>query len=136
MSGYVKGLGSDKTYVRPKTTMTEKLTAEEISEKLQGYVKVDDIEDVPINTHLRYFVTKDGKTEFKLGGFLHRKDNADKYVRLSNGKVSWSVQTATATFYRKLSQTELIEQYEARLAEKDAEIAALKGALEKKMNKK
>lgn len=135
MARYVKGLGTDKDYVRPKTTMQEKLTAKEIVDKLKGYAKVDDISEVPLNTHLRYFTLKDGKQEFRLGGFLNHKANADEYVRLSNGANSWSVNTKTSTFYRKLSQKELVEQYEARLEEKDKEIKRLKEYI-KKMNKK
>lgn len=131
MSGYVKGLGSDKKYVRPKTTMQEKLTAHDIVEKLKGYSKVEDISEVPLNTHLRYFTVKDGKQEFRMGGFLHHKANADQYVRLSNGANSWSVDTSVATFYRKLSQKEIVEQYEIRLAAKDKEIKKLKKYISK-----
>ena len=43
MSKYVNKLGTDKSYKRPNATYQEKLSADEISEKLQGYEKVDDI---------------------------------------------------------------------------------------------
>ncbi len=102
MSKYIKKLGSDKTYKRPKITYQEQLTADEIASKLQGYEKVDDIAEVPLNTHIRYFTTdKDGSQNFKMGGFLVNKQNPDKYIRLSNGKLSWSVQVADAVFLKK-----------------------------------
>ena len=74
MSKFTKKIGSDKSYKRPKKTMQEQLTAEEIAEKLQGYERVDDINEVPINTHLRYFTMEDdGKQVFRMGGFLQNK---------------------------------------------------------------
>lgn len=131
MSKYTKKLGSDKTYKRPKITYQEKLTAKEIAEKMQGYEKVHDIEDVPLNTHLRYFLIKeDGTRVFRNGGFLHNKKNAEKYVMLSNGKYVWSVQVKDAVFFKKMSHKEEIEAlhniYKKKLEEKDAIISKLK----------
>lgn len=126
-----KKLGADRKYKRPKTTYQEQLTAEEIEQKLQGYEQVDDIAEVPLNTHLRYFVVQpDGSQVFRTGGFLHNKNNADTYVMLSNGKNIWSVQVANAIFFQKLSQKKEIEKlhklYKKKLAEKDAIIKKLK----------
>jgi hypothetical protein len=123
MSKYTKKLGSDNTYKRPKKTHQEQLTADEIAEKLQGYERVDDISEVPINTHVRYFITdENGEQTFRLGGFLQNKNNADKYVYLSNGKVSWVVQVANTIFFRKMSHQEEIDgltiQYKKKLKEK------------------
>ena len=138
MSKYTKKIGSDKSYVRPKITYQEKLTEDEISDKLQGYAKVDNIADVPINTHLRYISTQpDGSQVFRTGGFLQNKQNADIYVMLQNGKVSWSVQTADTVFFRKMSQKEEIsairEQYEKKLLEKDQIIDKLKTYIKAKI---
>ncbi|KAL0491028.1 hypothetical protein AKO1_002665 [Acrasis kona] len=110
MSKFVKKLGSDASYKKPKITYQETLSTHDISEKLQGYVKVEDISDVALNTHLRYFVkNKEGGQDFRTGGFLHNKQNSDKYVMLSNGKNVWSVQIKGATFFRKLSHKEEID---------------------------
>ena len=110
MSKYGRKLGADESYQRPKKTYQEQLTAEEIEEKLDGYVKVDDLDEVPLNTHMRYFTTdKRGQKVFRMGGFLYRRDD-DRYVILTNGKDRWSVQRADAVFYRKLSHKEEIEQ--------------------------
>ena len=131
MSKYAKKLGSDKNYKRPKTTYQEQLTADEIAEKLQGYERVDDISEVPLNTHIRYFTTlSDGSQAFRLGGFLHNKNNADTYIILNNNKNMWSVQVKGTIFYKKLSHKEEIEalheMYKKKIHEKDAIIQKLK----------
>ena len=131
MSKSVKKLGADKSYKRPKVTYQEQLTADEIAEKLQGYEKVDDISEVPLNTHLRYFKTeKDGTQTFRTGGFLQNKTNASTYVMLSNGKSVWSVQVKNTVFFRKLTHKEEITAihnlYKKKLKEKDAIINKLK----------
>lgn len=130
MPKYVSKLGSDKSYKRPKITYQEKLTANEIKEKLQGYQKVDNIADVPINTHIRYFIQKpDGSRLFRTGGLLYNKQNADKYVILSNGKHVWSVQVKNTVFFRKMSHKEEIDAlhrfYKNKLKEKDKTIKNL-----------
>ena len=109
-------------YIRPNKTYTERLDDEEIADKLTDYVKVDNIKDVKINTHIRYFlleVNKDGSItrKFRMGGFLKNKDNGETYVMLSNNKTTWSVQTNQAVFYRKLSIDEIKEEYEKDLKE-------------------
>ena len=77
---------------RPETTYQDTLqNKKSMSEKLKGYVRVEDIEDVSINTHVRYVtLDKDKNQVFRLGGLLtavHRK-----YVKMSNGTFEWSVQ--------------------------------------------
>ena len=64
--------------------------------------KVDEINKVSMNSHLRYFTLnkKTGKKEFRLGGFLTNRDQPDKYVILSNGSISWSVQTENSIFFK------------------------------------
>jgi len=137
MSKFVKKLGSDTSYKRPKITIQESLTAEEIAEKLEGYEKVDDISEVPLNTHIRYFVNDGDNQLFRTGGFLYNKSNADKYVMLSNGKSIWSVQVENATFFRKLTHKEEIEsikaKYEKKLKEKNKTIKKLKKYIQENM---
>lgn len=82
---------SKSKYDRPQITYTDTLqTNASMKEKLQNYERVEDIEDVPLNTHVRYVTIKDGKQRFCLGGFLIKIHK--KYVILSNGRQSWSVQ--------------------------------------------
>lgn len=135
MSKSIKKLGSDKTYKRPKTTYQENLSADEIADKLQGYEKVDNIADVALNTHLRYFLTQqDGSQTFRLGGFLHNKTNAEKYIMLTNGRQCWSVQVKNSVFFRKMSHNDEIEAlhmlYKKKIDKKDIIIDKLKEYIE------
>jgi hypothetical protein len=105
-------------YKRPDQTYTDKLSNDEILEKLNGYKKVDDIYKVPLNTHLRYFSTgKDGKELFRLGGFLYRNNGLPDYVMLTNNKSSWSVQIKGTKFFKKMAAKEIIDTYEDKLDE-------------------
>jgi len=102
------------SYIRPAVTKTDKLTKEEIAEKLKNYKRVDKINDVPLNTHLRYYTkNKEGRLVFRLGGFLLRNNGLPTYVILTNNKTKpWSVQTKDTIFFRKISQTEIDKQNE------------------------
>ena len=103
-----KILTRDKTYVRPKTTYQDSMTNKEINDKLKDYKIVTNILQVPINTHVRYFTTdKSGKTVFRLGGTITKYGENQKYLVLSNGTLSWSVQIANSKFYQKMSESEI-----------------------------
>uniref|UniRef100_A0A6C0M0Z9 Uncharacterized protein n=1 Tax=viral metagenome TaxID=1070528 RepID=A0A6C0M0Z9_9ZZZZ len=142
---------SNDGYQRPKNTMQERLSEAEIQEKLEDYVEVEEISKVPLNSHIRYFITdvdqKTGekKRKFRMGGILTNKDHADKFIILSNGKVSWSVQVNKATFYKKLTlqeikdgHQEVVAQYKEKIREQRREIHKLKDEVEqlKKILKK
>ncbi|ANB50419.1 hypothetical protein [Powai lake megavirus] len=137
MSKFSKKLGSDSSYRRPKMTYQDQLSQDEINEKIQGYSQVDDISQVPVNTHIRYFITQDdGSYAFRMGGFLKDKSNSDKYVVLTNGKNHWSVQVKDTIFLRKMSHTEEIESlhetYRNKLHEKDKIITKMEKIIKKK----
>jgi len=136
----------DDSYKRPKKTLTDKLSAEEIKEKLEDYIEVEDISKVPLNTHIRYFTEKEDKDKkkkikvFRLGGFLVNKNNYDKYVILSNvpdtgvinaNKKTWSVNTKTSIFYRKQNLDEIKDQYQDELDELYDEVDNLKKQIKK-----
>ena len=84
---------TNSNYKRPKTTYTDTIqNKKDMLEKLKNYEPVDDIDDISLNTHVRY-VTLDRKTKkqvFRLGGLLTKKHS--RYVICSNGRFSWSVQ--------------------------------------------
>ena len=126
---------TNDNYNRPKKTIQDKLTPEEIEEKLDDYIEVENIQDVPLNTHLRYFsiVTERKKTRkiFRLGGFLINKNNYEKYVVLSNGTSKWSVQTNKSIFYRKMNLKEIKENYEDEIEELRSKIKKLKREVRK-----
>lgn len=130
---------ANSTYTK-KHSIQEKLTEDEIDEKLIDYKEVADISKVALSTHIRYFSeikNKDGtvNNKFRLGGILINKDNADKYVVLSNGTQSWSVQVDKTTFYKKMSIDEIKEEYELEIMELKEEIKKLKKEI-KKLNAK
>ena len=81
-------------YKRPEITYTDTLqTKEMIRDKLKGYVKVDNIDDVSLKTHIRYIIfdKKSNTWKFRTGGIISKKH--PKYLVLANGNnQSWSVQ--------------------------------------------
>ena len=105
-------------YNRPETTITDTLQNEQAyRKKLKGYTQVDDVDYVSIRTHVRYFVydVEEQKWKFRTGGLLTKKHA--KYVVLSNGRYSWSVQREVKNgediwetkFFKILNKQELAE---------------------------
>lgn len=86
----------------------------DIEKKLKGYKKLNDFDDICINSHIRYFKIENGIKYFRSGGFLKQKHN--NYIMLSNGKFIWSVQLdETNEFYIKIKVSDLIESYENKI---------------------
>jgi len=125
-----KRLSKDTSYVRPKKTLQDTLSNDDIKDKLKDYKKVTDIRKVVIGTHMRYFakdkVTK--KPAFRLGGFLTKFGDDYKYVVLSNGTISWSVQNnADTQFWSKMNSKEIVTNLETEIEEKtDDKVKKLK----------
>ena len=118
-------------YKRPKHTIQDKMTTEEIEEKLEDYIEVEDIKTIPILTHIRYYTLVPDekgtlKKLFRLGGQLKNKDNCDKYIILSNGTVSWTVQMDTSILYRKMKIEEIKEEYENVIKELEDQLLLFK----------
>jgi len=121
---YVEKLDKTK-YSRPTSTFTDKLSKSEIMSKLEDYTKTP-VDKIPLGTHVRYFVVNDdGKKIFRMGGQLTKNDGMPKYVILSNGKNSWSVQASTSIFFKKMSTPEIKHEYEIKLSDKDKKIKEL-----------
>ena len=135
------------TYDRPSTTITDTLqTDEAMLQKLEGYEEVDLLERVEFNTHVRYITLKDGVPRFCLGGLLKRV--FEKYVVLSNGKLTWSVQRYfyndsneiifTTKFFRYISKdkinTMMNEDNADEIQRLKEENERLKSALESRAN--
>lgn len=129
-------LGNDD-YKRGKQTLQEKLTKEEIDEKLLGYVEIKDLEvlkTIPLGTEFRYFVfEKEGKKvvkKFRLGGRLINKDNADKYIVLASGfppkQITWSVQVGNSELFYKQKVEDIIDKNEDDVKELKDENKKLK----------
>lgn len=85
------------------------LSPSQIKEKLEEYKRVEDINSISLNAHLRYFTInqKTGDKQFRLGGFLTKIDKDKGYVILSNGQLSWSVQIRNTIFFKKMTFNEL-----------------------------
>lgn len=134
-----KRLTRDTTYNKTKKSYQDNLSPDEIKQKLEEYSQVDDIDEVPLNSHLRYFTinVKTGKKLFRLGGFLTKIDK--EYVVLSNGTLSWSVQKKNNIFFRKMTFQELKEElikkikkgYETEIKKINSENKKLKETLKK-----
>lgn len=115
----------------------DSLSPADIKKKLEEYKQVDDIDDVNIGTHLRYFTfnPSTGQKQFRLGGFLSKLDK--DYVVMNNGELSWSVQKDKTVFFKKLSFNDLKEEmiekiskkYEKKITELTEENIKLKNTL-------
>jgi hypothetical protein len=96
---------TDISYRKPQQTYQEKLTYDDIKDKLKNYIKVKDIASIPLYTHIRYIekklnpLTQKIEQKFRLGGYLINNKNCDKYIVLSNGRLKWSVQVNNSIFY-------------------------------------
>ena len=99
-------------YNRPDKTYQQQLSGSQIKEKLKDYKKVSDIKNISTGTHLRYFTInkKTGEQLFRLGGVLTRTDPENRFVILSNGDVSWSVQINNTVFFQKMTDNEIREE--------------------------
>jgi hypothetical protein len=119
-----------KGYERPNTTFTDNLDKEEVEKKLEDYQKVDDLTQVPLGTHLRYFTKKDGELVFRMGGVLKRNSDLPKFIILKNAVgVEWSVQVADSIFYKKMTIQEIKEEYENIIKELNDKIKKLKSRI-------
>ena len=109
-----KRLSRDVNYKKPDQTYQSTLNKEDIAKKLEDYSRVElkNINQVPLNTHIRYFVInpKTGEKQFRLGGYVTKIDIQNKYIVLSNGNFTWSVQFANTLFYKKMTTNEYKEQ--------------------------
>ena len=120
MSKNIQNRLGDKNdkYIRPKKTVQDKLTPNQIKDLLNDYVEVADVNSIPLNTHVRYFSKqKDGRKVFRIGGYLINNKEADKYIVLTNRKNNWSVNTKKSIFFKKISTDELTEVHNDEVGE-------------------
>ena len=125
----------DNTNDEEKKTFTGNLTKDEINEKLQDYKLVEDISKVPLGTHLRYFVIKDGVKLFRMGGNLKRNLDLPKFIVLVNALgTEWTVQIKDTIFYKKMLIKEIKEEYDNIIDELHEKIKKYKSKIEEKDN--
>ena len=108
----------DDVFIRPKKTVQDKLTPNEIKNLLGGYVEIKTARDLPRNTHIRYFsIMDDGKRVFRTGGYLINNKEYEKYIVLSNGNKTWSVNTQKSILFKKLSTEDITEVHDYEVSE-------------------
>jgi hypothetical protein len=128
-------------YKKDSVTIQQQLTAEQIDQMLAGYKQIKNFDDITIGTHIRYFVTDltTGETKFRMGGYLHKKDQADLFVVLQGTKGTFCVQVNDHTmFFARRSAKEEIEDlkriYAEKLKEKDEEVKELNRTVKRIFN--
>jgi hypothetical protein len=106
-------LKNNIVYQKPLKTYQDRLTNQDIKDILKDYIVVEDITQVPLGTHVRYFVNDNDtkKKKFRLGGMITKIDPLGRYIMLSNGQTQpWSVQIPNSIFYKKITSDELKEE--------------------------
>lgn len=94
-------LTKDK-FDKPPITYTESLTKENIKDLLKEYEQVENIKNIKIGCHLRYFSkNKDNNYLFRLGGELKLNDSSKDYIVLKNRIKTWCVQKKDTIFFVK-----------------------------------
>jgi len=129
---------TEDDYKRPELTFTDKLSTDEIKEKLKGYKRVNtvgELEQIPLGTHIRYFDYKDDEYLFRTGGILLNKKGIPNYIVLGNGKKSWCPQIKTCAFFKQMNNNEIKTEYAEVLETQVKQISELKKKLTKKIVK-
>ena len=127
---YAKSAGvtvpeTKQTKAKQPKTHTENLTKEEIVDLLEDYSQVKHMKDVAIGTHLRYFSKVGNENKFRMGGNLKLIEN--EYVILKNAVgVEWSVQMNGTTFYKKMTNKDIKNEYDIIINDLHDKIKKLK----------
>lgn len=95
-------------YKRPEKTYQQTLSNQEIKDKLKDYKQITNITAVPLGTHIRYFKIDPATKikQFRLGGTLSKIDPEGRFITLTNGTTSWSVQLLTSICFQKMTEDE------------------------------
>jgi hypothetical protein len=100
-------------YKKPANTVQDNLTQEDIEILLEEYNEIEDIHQLKTGLHIRYYSIIGKKKLFRMGGTIIKIDFEKKYIVLSNGKLSWSVQLNEKNIlYKKMTTDEIKEFYE------------------------
>ena len=126
----------DDDYNPTGNELQKNLTEEDVNLLLEEYEEVDDTEILKPGMHVRYYTIKqkrngDVDKKFRMGGEIMKVDHQNKYVVLTNKRLSWSVQFNNTIFYKKMTSDEIKAFYENELDEKDNKIEKLKQSISK-----
>ena len=123
-------------YKKDGNTTQDNLTNDDINILLEEYAEVDEITELKPGIHVRYFniITKKNSEQkiFRMGGTIIKIDYDKKYMVLSNGKISWSVQINNNNiFYRKMTTQEVKDFYENELNNMEEDVKKYKSIIDK-----
>ena len=128
-------------YKKPANTVQDNLTQEDIDILLEEYNEIDDIHQLKNGVHIRYYAIVKNKQNiekklFRMGGTIIKVDFEKKFLVLSNGRITWSVQINDKNiFYKKMTTEEIKEFYENELNTAETEQMQVKSNF-KEMQKK
>lgn len=116
---------TDDNYKRPKLTVSDILSPEEIKKILRNYEQVSNISSLVQGDIVKYFeILDNGKYKYKPGGRVIINKDPD-YIVLSNGKKSWSVQLDKHIIFREIDIDKIILMYEDIVKQKNKRIEEL-----------
>lgn len=134
MSKELKRISQDG-YIKEGNSVQENLTKEDIELLLEDYNEVIDITELKPTLEVRYFTTIKNKKLFRMGGTIIKVDLEKKYIVLTNGKITWSVQlNDKTTLYRKMTLAEVKEFYENEINNIETNVNKYKQIIEKLKN--
>jgi hypothetical protein len=73
------------------SSTAKKFTKEEMTKMLDDYIRVDNVDEIPRMSHVRYItLDQEGRQSFRKGGYVDYVTN--NYLQLNTGKFKWYVQ--------------------------------------------
>ena len=112
-------------------TVQNKIQENEIKQMMKDYKEInkDDIINIPIGTYIRYFIKKDDKYLFRLGGYLYNlqplKDGQD-FVTLTMGRNKWYLQLSNALLFIEKTSKEIKNEYDEIIKKQNDYLKELK----------
>lgn len=103
------------------------LKPDEIRERLKNFERVadEDLKSIAPHTKIQYFDISDGSCRYRPGGSL-LYNHAPKYIVLTNGGKSWSIQLDSVIIFKEKDYDKLKKEYEILISKKDKEISTYK----------
>lgn len=86
---------------------------QDIDDLLRNYERIE-VSELKIGMNIRYFIYKNKKELFRIGGKIIKIDPEKKYLVLTNGNKNWSVQLKQKiAIYCELDIDDIKQKYEA-----------------------
>lgn len=126
----------DDNYQPTGNELQRNLNEEDVNLLLEEYEEVDDTDILKPGMNVRYYTIKQKRNgevdkKFRMGGEITKVDHENKYLVLTNKRLSWSVQFNNSIFYKKMSIDDVKIFYENELDEKESKIEKLKQSIQK-----